>query len=155
MPSLTLLWGYLIDYIFNYKIFLSFSIISLSQFITMLTKTSISSYHLITSYILYSQGAKKVILKAETTIILAPKTFWWAELISQFFCNLNSSKNFTCPLGKLRKKFTSPIAKSTNPGLSDTTFFYKLIHFQLPVLEHLQHFLEAVFPISVRICFHE
>lgn len=31
----------------------------------------------------------------------------------QFFCNLNSSKNFTCPSGKLRTEFDSPIAKST------------------------------------------
>ena len=53
---------------------------------------------------------------------LAPKIFWWAELISQFFCKLNSSKYFTCPSGKLRTEFTSLIAKSTSPGLSDTTF---------------------------------
>lgn len=33
----------------------------------------------------------------------------------QFFCNLNSSKNFTCPSGKLRTEFDSPIAKSTTP----------------------------------------
>ena len=46
-----------------------------------------------------------------------------SRLISQFFCNLNSSKKFTCPLGKLITEFTSPIAKSTSPGLSDTTFF--------------------------------
>ena len=32
-----------------------------------------------------------------------------------FFCNLNSSKNFTCPSGKSRTIFTSP-------GLLDTTF---------------------------------
>ena len=44
-------------------------------------------------------------------------------MISQFFCNLNPSKNFTCPSAQLRTKFTSPIAKSTSPGLSDTTFF--------------------------------
>ena len=42
--------------------------------------------------------------------------FWWAELISQFFCNLKSSKNFTCLLGKFRTEFTSP-------GLWDTAFF--------------------------------
>ena len=47
---------------------------------------------------------------------VVPKTFWWAELISQFFCYLNYSKNFTCLSGKLRIGFTSP-------GLSDTTFF--------------------------------
>ena len=54
---------------------------------------------------------------------LAPKTFWLAELISQFFCSSNSSKNITCPSGKLKTEFTSLIAKSTSPGLSDTTFF--------------------------------
>ena len=43
--------------------------------------------------------------------------------ISQFFWNLNSSKNFTYPSGKLITEFTNPIAKSTSPGLSDTTFF--------------------------------
>ena len=43
---------------------------------------------------------------------LAPKAFWRAELISQFFCYSNSSK------------FTSPMVKSTSPGwLSGTTFF--------------------------------
>ena len=28
--------------------------------------------------------------------------FWWAELISQFFCKMNSSKYFSYPSGKLR-----------------------------------------------------
>ena len=54
---------------------------------------------------------------------LAPKIFRWAELTSQFFCKLDSSKYFTCPSGKLRTEFTSPIAKSTSPGLSETAFF--------------------------------
>ena len=53
----------------------------------------------------------------------APKAFWWRGMITQFSCNLNSSKNFICLLGKLRTQFTSPIANSTSPGLSDTTFF--------------------------------
>ena len=35
----------------------------------------------------------------------APKTFWWAELISLFFCNFYSLKNITCPLGKLTTEF--------------------------------------------------
>ena len=60
---------------------------------------------------------------AQTSFQQAPKIFWWAELISQFFCKFNSSKYFTCQSGKLRTEFTSPIAKSTSPGLSDTTFF--------------------------------
>ena len=67
-------------------------------------------------------GWRKHIL-AQTSFQLAPKTFWWAELISQFFFSLNSSKNITCQLGKLTTEFTSPIAKSTSPGLSDTNFF--------------------------------
>ena len=46
-----------------------------------------------------------------------------SRLISQFFYNLNSSKYFTYPSGKLRIEFASPIAKSTSPGLLDTTFF--------------------------------
>ena len=82
------------------------------------------------------QGAKKIIftayhsgklklafILAQTSFQLAPKAFWWAELISQFFYYLNSSKNITCLLGKLKKEFTSPIAKSTSPWLSDTSFF--------------------------------
>ena len=36
---------------------------------------------------------------------------------------MNSSKYFTYPSGKLRTEFTSPMVKSTSPGLSDTTFF--------------------------------
>ena len=44
------------------------------------------------------------------------------ELVSEFLCYSNSSKNITCPSGKLKIEFTSPI-ESTNPGLSDTTFF--------------------------------
>ena len=60
---------------------------------------------------------------AQTSFQLARKTFWWAEFISQYFCNLNSSRNFTCLWGKLRTKFTSPVAKSTSHGLSDCTFF--------------------------------
>ena len=81
------------------------------------------------------QGAKEVIFKAchsgklrlaytsPNIISTSPKTFWWAELISQFFCNLNSTKNSTFTLGKLRTAFTSPIAKSTCPRLSDASFF--------------------------------
>ena len=55
-------------------------------------------------------GKLKLNLLGQTSFQLAPKTFWWAELISQFFSNLNSSKTFTCPSGKLRTEFTSPIA---------------------------------------------
>ena len=56
-------------------------------------------------------------------ISTSPKNVLMSRLTSQFFCNLNSSKNFTCPLGKLITGFTSPIAKSSSPGVSDTTLF--------------------------------
>ena len=62
-------------------------------------------------------------LLAQLSFQLAPKAFWRAKLISQFFCYSNSSKNITCLSGKLKTEFTSPKAKSTSPGLSDTTFF--------------------------------
>ena len=82
--------------------------------------------------------------------------FWWAELISQFFFNLNLSKNFTCPSFKLSSKFTSPIAKSTSPRLSDTTFFACWWGLNLPTLvpciprlPHLFSWLTPFSPFSV------
>ena len=69
------------------------------------------------------QGAKKIIFTACHSGKLKPKTFWLAELILQFSCYLNCSKSITCLSGNLKTEFTSPIAKSTSPGLSDTTFF--------------------------------
>ena len=59
-------------------------------------------------------------LLAQTSFQLAPKTFWLTELISQFFCYSNSSKNITCLSGKLKTEFTGP-------GLSDTTFFARCV----------------------------
>ena len=67
-------------------------------------------------------------LLAETSFQLAPKAFWLTEFISQFFCYSNSSKNLTCPSGKLKTEFTSPVAKSTSPGLSDSTFFARWLY---------------------------
>ena len=84
---------------------------------------------------LWMQGAKKVIFTAchlgklrlaftsPNIISTSPKNVLMSRLISQFFCNLNSSKKFTCPFSKLRTEFTSPIAKSTSPRQLDTTFF--------------------------------
>ena len=82
-----------------------------------------------------TQGAKKVTftachsgkLKLTFTspgiISTSPKNVLMSRLISQFFCNLNSAKDFNCPSGQLITEFTSPMAKSTSPRLSDTTFF--------------------------------
>ena len=50
-------------------------------------------------------------------------------MISQFFYYSNSSKNITCPSGKLKTGFTSLVAKPTSPGLLETTFFARcLLH---------------------------
>ena len=74
------------------------------------------------------QGAKKVIFTAchsgklkltftsPNVISTSPKNVLMSRLISQFFCNLNSSKKFTCQSGKLITEFTSLIAKSTSTG---------------------------------------
>ena len=71
----------------------------------------------------FGQTEASIILLTQTSFQLASKAFWQAELISQFFCYSNSPKNITCPLGMLKTKFTSLIAKSTSHRLSDTTFF--------------------------------
>ena len=68
-------------------------------------------------------GKLKLTFTSPNIISTSPKSVLMSRLISQFFCNLNSSKNFTCPSGKLTTEFTSPIAKSTSYGLLDTTFF--------------------------------
>ena len=52
-------------------------------------------------------------LLAQTSFQLAPKAFCWAELISHFFCYSDSSKNITCPSGKLKTDFT--LARQQNP----------------------------------------
>ena len=85
------------------------------------------------------QGAKKVIFTAchsgklkltftgQNIISTSPKNVLMSRLISQYFCNLNSSKNFTCPLGQLK-------TESTSPGLLDTTFFARYIRRKLMLL---------------------
>ena len=114
------------------------------------------------------QGAKKTIftaclsgkLKLEFTspdvISNSPKPFWRAELISQFFCYSNSSKNITCSSGKLKTEFTCPIAKSTSPGLSDTTFFarwsYKAF-FIFHTVETSRHFVFKAHAFTWKIRF--
>ena len=89
---------------------------------------------------------------AHKSFQLTPKPF----LISRIDYNPSviwiSPKNSTCPSGKLRTKITSPIAKSTSPGLSHTTFFvchWRMIPVQL-FLWHLTHFSHET--LSSRIC---
>ena len=69
-------------------------------------------------------------IRASCTLhVLTHKSFQLAQnpLISKIDYNPSViwifPKNSTCPSGKLRTKITGPIAKSTSPGLSDTTFF--------------------------------
>ena len=73
-------------------------------------------------------------------------------MISQFFFNLNLSKNFTCPSFKLSSKFTSPIAESTSPRLLDTTFFACWLGLNLPTLvpcvPRLPHLFSWLTPFS-------
>ena len=68
-------------------------------------------------------GKLKLIFTSPNIISTSPKNVLMSRLISKFFSNLNSSKNFTCPSAESITEFTTPIAKSTGPGLSDTTFF--------------------------------
>ena len=68
-------------------------------------------------------GKLKLTFSSPNIISTSPRNSLMSRLISQFIRNLDSSKNFTCPSGKLITEFTSPIAKPTSPGLSDTTFF--------------------------------
>ena len=77
------------------------------------------------------QGAKKVTFTAchsgklkltftsPNIVSTSPKNVLMSRLISQFLCNLDSSQLIT--------EFTSPIAKPTRPGLSDTTFFARCL----------------------------
>ena len=107
-----------------------------------------------------SQGARKVIFTAcysgklklaftSPNIISTwtPKIFWWAELILKFFCKLNSSTYFTCLSGKLRTEFTSSMAKSTSPRLSDTTFFAR----SFPLF-FTRFYLQMVFTVTSSNC---
>ena len=115
--------------------------------------------HCFFGYLQVLQGAKKVSLTAchlgklkltftsPNIISTSPKNVLMSRLISQFFCKLNSSKNFTCPSGKLITEFTSPIAKSTSPGLSDTTFFAPCIIIIIIIIIYW-----TVLPISIELC---
>ena len=63
------------------------------------------------------QGAKKIIFTASPKSFLTSRIHFTILLLFEFL------KKITCTSGKLKTEFTSPKAKSTSPGLSDTTFF--------------------------------
>ena len=59
-------------------------------------------------------GKLKLAFTSSDVISTSPKNLLTSRiilLISQFFCYSNSSKNVTCPSGKLKTEFSSPIAK--------------------------------------------
>ena len=87
------------------------------------------------------QGAKKIIFTAchlgklerasinftsPYVISTSPKNFLTSRIDFTVLLLFKFLKNITCLLGKLKTEFTSPIVKSTSPGLSDTTFFAHL-----------------------------
>ena len=78
-------------------------------------------------------GKLKLTFTSPDIILTSLKNVLMSRLISQFFCNLNSSKKFIYTPGKLITEFTSLIAKSTSPWLLDTAFFARCcMHFPLP-----------------------
>ena len=68
------------------------------------------------------QGAKKFSFTSPKVISTSPKKFLMSIGYSSSVIQI-PSKNFVCSSCKLRIEITSPVAKSTSPRLSDTTFF--------------------------------
>ena len=60
-------------------------------------------------------GQLKLAYNSPKVISTSPVTFLWADLISQIFCTLNSSKKFTCPLGKFKNRIHQPNSKVHQP----------------------------------------
>ena len=75
----------------------------------------------------------KVIFTSPKKIFRGPQEFirnlHVKHLSYSTFVILILRKIFACPSGKLSTEFTSPIAKSTSPGLSDTAFFARCRRF--------------------------
>jgi len=81
------------------------------------------------------QGAKKIIFTAchsgklklaftsPDVISTSPKSFSSSRIDFTLLLLFEFLKEHHLPLGQVKTDFTSPIAKSTSPGLSDTTFF--------------------------------
>ena len=102
---------------FNQNVRFDFSSTSSSEwnsiFKNFQKEHNLARYTQIFKKIFPRQGAKKVLFTAchsgklkltfssQNIISTSPKNILMSRLISQFFCNLNSSKNFTCPLGKM------------------------------------------------------
>ena len=68
-------------------------------------------------------GKLKLTLLAQTSFSTSPKNVLMFGLISQFFCNLNSSKKLHLLIGQVNNRIHQPDSKIHQPRLSDTTFF--------------------------------
>ena len=87
------------------------------------------------TWVVCSQVAKKIIftachsgklelaLTSPDVISTSPKNFLTSRIDFTVLLLLKFLEKHHLPSGKLKTEFTSPIAKSTSPGLSDTTFF--------------------------------
>ena len=58
-------------------------------------------------------GKLKLAYTSPNVISTSPKNILMSRINFTVLCNLNSSKNFTCPSDKLITEFTSPKTKST------------------------------------------
>ena len=99
-------------------------------------------------------GKLLLVCASPRVFLTSPKNFFDKQHWLQFFCNLNFPKNFTCPLGKLRTEFTSPITKSTSPGLLDTidflcTLFITHIHLSMRFLSPLDNRYVTLFALNI------
>ena len=107
----------------------------------------------------FVQGAKKVSFTAcysgklylaciSLKAILTTPNFFYEWDLLQFFCNLNSQKNFTYRPGKLKTQFTSPIIKSGTRvlllGHYSVYYLYTLFNIISPELEPLNAFLTTL-----------
>ena len=95
-------------------------------------------------------------MQAHKSLQLAPKPFLIGQIDNNPSVIWISPKNSTCPSGKLRTKNTSPIAKSTSPRLSDTTFFaHWACHLERIKKEHLYTHVSLILRKLVHLIRHQ
>ena len=73
------------------------------------------------SFTAYHSGNLKLALTSPDVISTSPKNVLTSIIDFTVLLLFKFLKNITCPVGKLKTEFTSLMAKSTSPGLSETT----------------------------------
>ena len=68
-------------------------------------------------------GQAELAFTSPVVISASPKSFLTSRIHFTILLLFEFLKKITCASGKLKTEFTSRKAKSTSPGLSDTTFF--------------------------------